>query len=91
MKVFEILQQCPPVSEENLINSLKGFDWKYEFSDDNRRQQRGHKAMNILENMVFQFWKTDPNRAIELWNSYSPYGKDGVTPSFIIRLESQDV
>lgn len=88
MKVFEILQP-QAVSEEVLAARLKGFDWKYEFSEDVRRQMRGHKQMAELEMMMFEFWKRNPDRAIELWAKYTPYGKEGVTPSFIIRMESQ--
>lgn len=87
MKVSEILQG--PVTEEIVASRLKNFDWKYEFAEDIRRQQRGHQAMLQLESQVYEFWKQNPERAITLWTKHSPYGKEGVTPSFILRLESQ--
>lgn len=88
MKVFEILQQN--VTEETLATRLKSFDWKYEFAEDVRRQQRGHQAMMQLEAQMYEFWKKNPERACELWVKYSPFGKPGVTPSFILRLETQE-
>jgi CRISPR/Cas system-associated protein Csm6 len=87
MKVFEILQT--KVNEETLTARLKGFDWKYEFADDVRRQNRGHQAMIQLEAMVYEFWKQNPERACELWVKHSPFGRPGVTPSFILRLEQE--
>ena len=87
MKVSDILQNV--VTEENLANRLKNFDWKYEFAEDIRRQNRGHKAMMEVEALMYEFWKKNPDRALELWTKYSPYGKPGVTPSFILRLEQE--
>ena len=91
MKVFEILRSNESaITEEALITQLKKFDWQYEFAEDARRQRKGHQQMNVLENMVYQLWKSNPEKAVHLWNTYSPYGNDGITPSFILRLQSQD-
>lgn len=90
MKVFEILGPAA-ISEEALIKRLKTFDWKYEFSDDIGRINRGNRDLDLLENAMYEFWKKSPERAIELWNTYSPVGKPGVIPSFIFRMESQEL
>lgn len=87
MKVLEILQ-AQVVNEEALTNQLKQMDWNYEYAESAGRQRRGHAAMAQLENNLYEFWKRNPTRALELWVKHSPFGKEGVTPSFIMRMEA---
>ncbi len=93
MKVFEVLSaDVPALTEEAIIARLKKADWHYEFADDLNRQKRGAKEMELLENIVYKFWKQNPQRATLLWNTYcpsSPVDKT-VEPSFIHRLEIQE-
>lgn len=90
MRVSDIFKEQQ--IDESLVEArLKTFDWKYEFSDDLRRVERGQKEMAVLESMVFHFWKTNPEKAVSLWNKYFPVKKqENVVPSFIRRLESQE-
>jgi hypothetical protein len=93
MKVFEILYgTLPQVSEEDIANRLRNFDWKYEYSDDLTRVASGNKQLELLENMVYQLWKTEPEKAIRLWNANTPVATPdiSVAPSFIYRLANQD-
>ena len=92
MKVFEILRNdVSVVTEQQIIERLKSFDWKYEWSEDTRKIKRAEKELELLENMVYILWKSNPDRAIEIWNNNSPglAGKT-VVPSFIHRLEYQE-
>jgi len=93
MKVFEILRNdTPAVTEQQIIDRLKNFDWKYEFSEDTRTVQKGEKELEILENMVYRLWKTNPDRAIQIWTEHAPgySGQTKVVPSFIFRLQAQE-
>jgi hypothetical protein len=92
MKVFEILRSdIPALTEEQIVSRLKTFDWKYEFSEDARRVMKGERELEVLENVVYRMWKTNPDRAIQIWNEHSP-GSAGSTaiPSFIFRLQAQE-
>ena len=88
MKVSDLLTTAPVVNEEFLSERIKQADWKYEFSEDDRRQVRGERAMLDLERLVFEFWKKNPVRAVELWNTQSPCGARDktVVPGFIFKL-----
>ena len=94
MKVFELLRQdVIEVTEKQLVDRLKNFDWNYEFSESLTKQVTGSKELELIENLVYHFWKKDPNTAIQIWNKYSPLGKlseDNSIPSFIFRLQAQD-
>lgn len=93
MKVFEVLRSdVTPVTEEQIINRLKGLDWRYEFSDDFRRIARGQREVEIVENMVYQLWKTKPDRAVQIWNENCPFVPEDktVVPTFIFRLQAQE-
>jgi CRISPR/Cas system-associated protein Csm6 len=92
MKVFEILRNdVKLVSEQQVAERLKNFDWKYEFSDDTSRMVRGEREMQVLENIVYQFWKTNPDKAVALWNKYQPgVTNPDIVPSFIFRLQAQE-
>ena len=93
MKVFEVLRtDIAPVAEKSLISRLKSFDWKYEFSNDFMKRAVCEREMESLENQIYQLWKQNPDRAVELWNKYCPYVPEdkNITPSFIFRLQSQE-
>jgi hypothetical protein len=93
MKVFEILRKdVAEVTEQQVIDRIKNFDWKYEFSDDVSRITWGTRELELIENMVYQVYKKKPEAAINIWNEYSPEstGDKSIVPSFILRLESQD-
>lgn len=92
MKVFEILRNdVTAVTEQQIIERLKSFDWKYEWSEDTRRTARGEKELELLENMVYRLWKTNPAKAVQIWNENTPGTSDKtVTPSFIFRLQAQE-
>lgn len=93
MKVFEILRDdVKSVTEEQIVERMQRFDWKYEFSDDVSRIAAGLREMELIENMVYQFWKQNPDKAVALWWEHS----DGapadrtIVPSFILRLQAQE-
>lgn len=94
MKVFEILRNdVKSVTATQVEEKLKGFDWKYEFSDDVTRYAVGHRELELIENLVYRLWKTDEPAALNLWWKYSggnPHGDVTIVPSFIIRLQEQD-
>lgn len=93
MKVFEILRDdVKQVTESQILERMSKFDWKYEFSDDITRITWGQRELELIENLVYQFWKTQPEKAISLWNKNSPEGLADTTivPSFILRLKEQD-
>jgi hypothetical protein len=92
MKVFEMLRNdVALLPEQQIIDRLQHFDWKYEFGDDERQIQKGERELEILENLVYRVWKSNPDRALQIWNQNTP-GKSAVpvTPSFIFRLEAQE-
>jgi hypothetical protein len=86
MKLFELRNL--PLTEEVVADRIKNADWMYEFCDDTRRQERGQLEMDRLESMVFEYWKQNPEKAVELWNTLSPVGARDkkMVPSFIVRL-----
>ena len=72
MKVFEILRDdVKTVTEEEIVERLRRFDWKFEFSEDVSSITAGFLEMELIENMVYQFWKQNPDRAIALWWEHS--------------------
>ena len=94
MKVFEILRSdISAVSEQQIVERMRSFDWKYEFSDNVRQLAYGAKELEIIENMTYQLWKKNPERAVALWNSNAPNMPSDLsaTPSFIYRLQAQEV
>ena len=94
MKVFEILRKdVAAVSEQQVIDRIKNFDWKYEFSDDVSRITWGMRELELIENLVYQVYKQKPEVAVNIWNEYSPEatGDKSIIPSFILRLESQEL
>jgi hypothetical protein len=93
MRVFEILHQdIKQISEQEIAERIRKFDWKYEFSDDARRISRASRELELIENMVYQLWKKDEDSAIRVWNENAPGVTDKKSiPSFIFRLESQDI
>ncbi len=93
MKVFEILRNdITAITEQQIIDRLKAFDWKYEFSEDSRKVQKGEKELEILENLIYRLWKTSPEKAVKIWNENTPgfSGQTTIVPSFIFRLQSQE-
>jgi len=94
MKVFELLRtDVPNITEQQVIERLKGFDWKYEFSENISHITWGMRELELIENLVYQVWKKNPESAINIWNEHSPEGtgNKSIVPSFILRLQSQDV
>lgn len=93
MKVFELFKQpAEEISEQVIVDRLKNFDWKYEFSEDVSRIAWGIREMQLIESLVYKFYKADPVKAVELWNSNSPQAPADktVVPSFILRLAATD-
>lgn len=92
MRVFEILRKdVKQVSEQEIADRMARFDWKYEFSDDARKVERGARELELIENMIYQLWKKDKDAAIKVWNENAPGVQDKSTiPSFIFRLEAQE-
>lgn len=93
MKVFEILRDdVKAVTEQQVIDRMAGFDWKYEFSDDVSRITCGSRELELIENMVYRLWKMDPDRAVRVWNENCPDSPSDKTiaPSFIFRLQNQE-
>lgn len=93
MKVFEILRDdVKSVTEEQIVERMQRFDWKYEFSDDVSRIATGLREMELIENMVYQFWKQNPDKAVALWweNSDGAPADRTIVPSFILRLQAQE-
>lgn len=93
MKVFEILRpDMPALSESQIINKLRSFNWKYEYLDSTFLKNRANDELAIIENAIYKLWKQDKQKAVSLWNTHSgtsPIDKT-VTPSFILRLDAQD-
>lgn len=91
MKVFEVLQKdAVSLPEGELEERLSRFDWKYEFADSSYQRAKGQRELELLENQVYQLWKRQPERALELWQAHCPWSVVGATPSFIRRLEVQE-
>jgi hypothetical protein len=92
MKAFEILMNdVSSVDEKKIVEKMKNFDWKYEFSDNTSRLRRGQQELQLIENMVYQLWKKNPSGAVRIWNENAPGCHDKTaTPSFIFRLDAQD-
>lgn len=93
MLVLEVLcKEVKPVSEQEVIKRLSAFDWGYEFADDFRRISNGQRELQIIENIVYQLWKINPDKAVQLWNEFCPYVCEDkmTTPSFIFKLQWQD-
>lgn len=91
MKVFEILRtDVVALSDQEIVSRLKSFDWGYEFKPHNKKTLR---ELELLENIIYQKWKKNPDRAVKLWNENVPYSPDdkSTVPSFIFRLQSQDI
>ena len=90
--MFDRENKCVSITEEEaLIHQLETADWKAEFSDNVDRIDRGVRHMAKVENWVYQFWRRHPERAIELWNQYSPASAPGITPSFIITKSNESI
>lgn len=95
MKVFEILREDSlngEPTEGDIVKRLRGFDWMYEFYDNERKAQFWSRELELIENMVYRMWKKDPERAVKLWNENIPTAPEDKTtpPSFLFRLEAQD-
>lgn len=91
MKVFEVLKNnVGAPSSEELERALRGANWSYEYDPNPMAFAKGHSYMQLLENMVYQFWKVNPDKANELWKKHCPQAVDG-TPSFILRLQAQEL
>ena len=93
MKVFELFKPASEeISESVIVEKLKNFDWKYEFSDDISRITWGLREMQLIENLIYKFYKSNPEKAVELWNNNSPEAPSDktVVPSFIVRLQALD-
>lgn len=93
MKVFEILRRdVKCVTEEEIKERMSRFNWHYEFSEDVTKLAAGMRELELIENMIYQLWKTNPEKAIQLWNTLSPDSPADktVVPSFIFRLQNQE-
>lgn len=93
MKVFEILRSdIKNISESDIKERMKKFNWNYEFQEDSRSMGKSIKELELIENMIYQLWKKDPENAVKLWNENSPYSAQdkNTVPSFIFRLQAQD-
>ena len=93
MKVFEILRNDVKVlTEQQVIDRMKRFDWMYEFSDNAAQLSAGNRELELIENMVYQLWKINPDKTVQLWNTHCPDTPTDKTivPSFILRLKAQD-
>jgi hypothetical protein len=93
MKVFEILRpEIKPASKTQIVERMKKFDWKFEFSDDVGKIRDNLCELEVVENLVYQYWKKNPDEAVEMWWKYGEKAKfdRSVTPSFILRLKAQE-
>lgn len=90
--VTKALHKDTNVSEQQVIERLQGFDWAHDFSNDFVKIATGQREMRVIENLVYKLWKNDPDRAIEIWNTYCPYVSEdkNTIPSFIYRLQFHD-
>jgi hypothetical protein len=93
MKVFEILRpEITSAPKSQIVERMKGFNWKFEFSDEVWKIKENLREMEVIENLVYQHWKKNPDEAVEMWWEYgekSSFDKS-VTPSFIFRLKAQE-
>lgn len=90
MKVQDILQAPTQTNDKNIEESLKKFNWRYEFSDDLSEIQKGTQKLALIENQIYNIWKKNPDKAIDLWNKYCPWSQKSGTPIFLLRLEAQE-
>lgn len=93
MKVFELLNNnLEEISEQQVVDRMKSFDWKYEFSDDVSKITWGNRELQLIESMVYKLYKKQPDKAVAIWNQMSPAAPADKTivPSFIIRLAATD-
>ena len=93
MKVSDIFRSnVDEVSEQNVIERIKKFDWKYQFSEDISRLPWGNRELQMIEALVYKFYKLQPEKAVAIWNEHSPESPQdkSITPSFILRLMEQD-
>lgn len=77
------------MNRSELINNLKQFDWKHEWSSNDTYRQKQIKRLEQLEAAVFEMWKQEPTEAVKIWNSCTPCqtGSDEQVPSFIMRRQ----
>jgi hypothetical protein len=91
MKLFEILNNVTIINDAQLIERLRKFDWQYEYSDDVYKINKCKNELSLLENSIYKLWKSNPDKAISIWNKYTYTGTtELVVPSFIFRLQSQE-
>ena len=94
MKVFEILRDDIPVpSEVELRAALSKVNWSYEFDESEYVRRAGQRVMEKIENMVYQSYKVDPQKTMEIWKNYCPWSKkldEAVIPDFIFRFEAME-
>jgi len=93
MKVFEILRpEIKPAPKSYIVERMQKFNWKFEFSDEVWKIKDNLREMEVIENLVYQHWKENPDEAVEMWWKYgekAPFDKT-LTPSFILRLKAQE-
>lgn len=93
MRVLEVLNtKSKPLSEDKIESRLRNFNWNFEFSEDLMDIANGQRELQVLENLIYQYWKQEPEKAIALWNKTCPYvseSKDAI-PSFIYKLQTQE-
>lgn len=94
MKVFELLRDDIPVpTEAELCAALAKMNWSYEFDDSEYVRRSGQKMMEKIENMVYQSYKVNPNKTMEIWNKYCPWSErldEVVVPDFIFRFGAME-
>lgn len=89
MKISDVISDvASDISESQVVNALKTVNWGHELSDDVIVFLEGQREMRNVENLVFKFWKQNPDRALQLWHEHCPYVAEQIsTPSFIYKLK----
>lgn len=92
MRVFELLRDdITAPSDAELVSMLKTVNWNYEFDDNERVRTRGAKMMEQIENSVYQAFKVNPDKTLNIWKTFCPWAKkldESIIPDFIQRFQT---
>jgi hypothetical protein len=69
MKLSELIR-----NEAKVTELLKDTAWLAE-----------DRSVDLAEAAIYELWKIDRPKAIELWEKYVPFAAKGILPEFIVR------
>jgi hypothetical protein len=74
MKLSELIQ-----NEAKVTELLKGTEWLAE-----------DRSVALAEEAIYELWKIDHAKAIELWEKHVPFAAKGILPEFIVHHAIRD-